>query len=408
MKRIGKNETTEMAPVKKCFVGLETALYLLFLALDAFSTGGDGVKYLTIVVCLLAAVWSARHGGSRLMAWAMAFTLAADTFLLLLDRWYGAGIVLFCVVQGLYLARIRRACGRTLWALRAGLVPAAWVLLNALGMGTALNLLAALYFVNFLVNACQSLTLRSERLFAAGLWLFLLCDVCVGLRNQPSLLPGLAGAAQVGMWLFYLPGQVLLVRDFYTAQIGPLGICEASGLTRQQAAEAYGDVMDYCMGRRPDFSAGVLPFSAEGAGHFADVRGLFLLVVWVFVAAAGLLLTGAVVCRLRRQRLPRLGGRTPGFWAACGLGGLFLLIALLAALNFDGAFTVFHSIFFPGKDNWLFDPVTDPVILILPEAFFRNCAIAIVTVLLTVCIMLVVTGRKRPSCRNAPGEGTAS
>ena len=57
------------------------------------------------------------------MAWAMAFTLAADTFLLLLDRWYGMGIVLFCVVQGLYLARIRRACGRTLWALRAGLVP---------------------------------------------------------------------------------------------------------------------------------------------------------------------------------------------------------------------------------------------------------------------------------------------
>ena len=42
MKRIGKNETTEMAPVKKCFVGLETALYLLFLALDAFSAGGDG------------------------------------------------------------------------------------------------------------------------------------------------------------------------------------------------------------------------------------------------------------------------------------------------------------------------------------------------------------------------------
>lgn len=184
---------------------------------------------------------------------------------------------------------------------------------------------------------------------------------------------------------------VLLVRGFYTVQIGPLGICEVSGLTR-----------------RPDFAAGVLPFSAEGAGHFADVRGLFLLAVWVFVAAAGLLLAGAVVCRLRRQRLPRLGGRTPGFWAACGLGGLFLLIALLAALDFDGAFTVFHSIFFPGKDNWLFDPVTDPVILILPEAFFRNCAIAIVTVLLTVCIMLVVTGRKRPSCRSAPGEGTAS
>ena len=219
MKRIGKNETTEMAPVKKCFVGLETALYLLFLALDAFSAGGDGVKYLTIVVCLLAAVWSARHGGSRLMAWAMAFTLAADTFLLLLDRWYGMGIVLFCVVQGLYLARIRRACGRHPVGAAGGAgggVGAA----ECFGNGTALNLLAALYFVNFLVNACQSLTLRSERLFAAGLWLFLLCDVCVGLRNQPSLLPGLAGAAQVGMWLFYLPGQVLLVLSGFPKRRG--------------------------------------------------------------------------------------------------------------------------------------------------------------------------------------------
>ena len=200
----------------------------------------------------------------------------------------------------------------------------------------------------------------------------------------------------------------LLCRPFYYAHIGPLGLEQLTGLTREQIQQAFDQVMDYCLGLREDFAAGILPFSASGASHFADVRGLFLLAVWVFVAAAGLLLTGAVVCRLRRQRLPRLGGRTPGFWAACGLGGLFLLIALLAALNFDGAFTVFHSIFFPGKDNWLFDPVTDPVILILPEAFFRNCAIAIVTVLLTVCIMLVVTGRKRPSCRNAPGEGTAS
>ena len=71
------------------------------------------------------------------------------------------------------------------------------------------------------------------------------------------------------------------------------------------------------MGRRPDFAAGVLPFSAEGAGHFADVRGLFLLAVWVFVAAAGLLLAGAVVCRRARQRLPRVWGPDTGL-----LGGL--------------------------------------------------------------------------------------
>ena len=127
-------------------------------------------------------------------------------------------------------------------------------------------------------------------------------------------------------------------------QIGPLGICEASGLTRWQAAEAYGDVMDYCMGRRPDFFRRVLPFSARGRQPLADVRWLFLLAVWVFVAAAGLLLAGGLSCAACGSGCP-VRGRTPGFWAACGLGGLFLLIALLAALDFDGAFTVFHSIF---------------------------------------------------------------
>lgn len=188
---------------------------------------------------------------------------------------------------------------------------------------------------------------------------------------------------------------VLLVRDFYTAQIGPLGICEASGLTRQQAAEAYGDVMDYCMGRRPDFSAGVLPFSAEGASHFADVRVLFILDLAVLAVTLLFLLGLWIACRRRHTALPRLGGRTPGFWAACGLGGGILIAAALAATDFDRAFTIFHSVFFPGKENWLFDPATDPVILLLPEEFFRNCAIAIAASLLLLCLVLALTGRKQ-------------
>ena len=100
-------------------------------------------------------------------------------------------------------------------------------------------------------------------------------------------------------------------------------------------------------------------------------------------------------CKRRSEALPRLGGRTPGFWAACALGGVILVVAALAATDFDRAFTVFHSIFFPGKDNWLFDPATDPVIALLPEEFFRNCAIAIAASLLGLCLVLVLTGRKQ-------------
>ena len=188
---------------------------------------------------------------------------------------------------------------------------------------------------------------------------------------------------------------VLLVRAFYYVQIGPLGVCAASGLTAEQVRAAYGDVMDYCLGLRPDFAAGVLPFSAEGASHFADVRMLFLLDLAVLAGTLLLLLGLKLACRRRHTALPRLNGRTPGFWAACGLGGLILIVGALAATDFDRAFTVFHRIFFPGKKNWLFDPATDPVIVLLPEAFFRNCAIAIGVTLLGLCLWLVLTGRKQ-------------
>lgn len=339
MKRIGKNETTEMAPVKKCFVGLEMALYLLFLALDAFSAGGDGVKYLTIVVCLLAAVWSARHGGSRLMAWAMALPWRRTPSFCCWTGGTGRASPCSAWCRGCIWPGIRRACGRTLWALRMGLVPAAWVLLNALGMGTALNLLAALYFVNFLVNVCQSLTLRSERLFAAGLWLFLLCDVCVGLRTSRRCCRVLPVRRRRGCgcsicrgrccWCcpaFRSEGRIPHEGSEKAVVVAGHPLYRLGGAHRLHPAGAAGTGLLYgadrplgdLRGQRPhpptrrrrptatswttvwppaDFAAGVLPFSAEGAGHFADVRGLFLLAVWVFVAAAGLLLAGAVVCR---------------------------------------------------------------------------------------------------------------
>lgn len=188
---------------------------------------------------------------------------------------------------------------------------------------------------------------------------------------------------------------VVLLRPFYYVQIGPLGVCQASGLTAAQARAAYSDVMDYCLGLRPDFAAGVLPFSAEGASHFADVRVLFILDLAVLAVTLLFLLGLWITCRRRYTALPRLGGRTPGFWAACGLGGIILIVAALAATDFDRAFTIFHSVFFPGKENWLFDPATDPVILLLPEEFFRHCAIAIAASLLLLCLVLALTGRKQ-------------
>ena len=124
-------------------------------------------------------------------------------------------LLLFCGVQGLYLLRISRANGgRTLWGARLVLCLLSPALLAVLGRLTGENLLALIYFSNFLCNVALAVRLPRGwgRQFALGLTLFLCCDVCVGIFQSPGLLPpALEAFASLGMWLFYLPGQVLIV-----------------------------------------------------------------------------------------------------------------------------------------------------------------------------------------------------
>lgn len=180
----------------------------------------------------------------------------------------------------------------------------------------------------------------------------------------------------------------ILCRPFYYAHIGPMGLT-AYDLTEEQIKTAYDQMMDFCLGKREGFAAGVLGFSQSGADHFADVRGLFLLdlrVLKLSVVGLGFLLGW---CLMGKVRPYRFLSRGPGFWAATGLGASFLIVGGLAALDFDRAFVIFHSIFFPGKDNWIFDWQTDPIILFLPQDFFRNCALLILALLLVWCGALI-------------------
>ncbi len=181
----------------------------------------------------------------------------------------------------------------------------------------------------------------------------------------------------------------ILCRPFYYAHIKPLNLCEQTGLTRQEIKTAFDEMMDFCVGNA-EFSTGVLRWSESGKSHFADVRTLFLLDLNVLAASALVLLILIIVSRLAGRRPGRLLGRGPTFWAGTGLACVFAIVGALAATDFDRAFTVFHTIFFPGKDNWLFDPAVDQIINILPQTFFMNCAILILTVLLLGCAVLIV------------------
>lgn len=203
------------------FLPAEAALYAAFLWLDLVrpaSRWDIPLKYLSILLCFCFAAVRGRGRDGRLMKLALGFTLLADLFLLVLDRWYLAGVACFCAVQLLYLIRIAGMRPRRLplrLALRGALAAAALALAAALGALDPLTALSLVYFTQLAVNALESLTLGPGfRGFAVGLFLFLCCDLCVGLQNLSAWFPAAGGPlvdfARVGMWLFYLPSQVLI------------------------------------------------------------------------------------------------------------------------------------------------------------------------------------------------------
>lgn len=185
----------------------------------------------------------------------------------------------------------------------------------------------------------------------------------------------------------------IIMRPFYYAQIESLELEQSSSLSREEIIEAYDEVLDYCIGASDEFSAGVLPFSESGSAHFADCRRLFILDLWLFFGS----MAAIALLKLyrRRHEIPRLLGHGAAFWGAAGIGAVLLVIGAAAATNFDRAFTMFHLLFFPGEDNWIFDPALDPIITLMPEEFFRNCAIFILAVLIAACAAIIIADKRK-------------
>ncbi|HFI0424362.1 TPA: TIGR01906 family membrane protein [Streptococcus suis] len=114
----------------------------------------------------------------------------------------------------------------------------------------------------------------------------------------------------------------------------------------------------------PNFSS-----SADGLKHFADVKVLFHLVQLIFlISLPAVFYFWKEVVRKGYGKLYR----TVFMWMALAP----LLIALVGVLiGFDNFFVLFHHLLFPGDSTWLFDPLKDPVIYILPQEFFLHCFI---------------------------------
>ena len=200
-------------------------------------------------------------------------------------------------------------------------------------------------------------------------------------------------------WIFALMALVLSAavavplvwRGFYYLHINGLNLPQRTGYSAEVIRAAFDEMMDFCVFGEP-FGTGELKWSMDGYAHFIDCAVLFRLDFAVLAVSL------ATVLLLRQMggeyAVVSICGKGPRFWAGSLLSVGFLVISGLAALDFDRAFVVFHSLFFPGKTNWIFDYRTDQIINILPQVVFRNYAILIVALLFAGCLGLILADRK--------------
>ncbi|MFC6164097.1 TIGR01906 family membrane protein [Lactiplantibacillus dongliensis] len=107
--------------------------------------------------------------------------------------------------------------------------------------------------------------------------------------------------------------------------------------------------------------------------HFADVKNLFMLDIVVFIITS--VTTYLFFQQLkRRQQLWRfvLPMQT-ALWVPP-------IVAAIMAVNFDQFFVFFHRVLFRNAD-WLFDPLYDRIILVLPDTFFMQCFVLAIVIM---------------------------
>lgn len=209
-------------------------------------------------------------------------------------------------------------------------------------------------------------------------------------KTLPVILTVIFGVAVFIFIITFSIGLPIYCRFFYYLQIEPLGIPEATGHSTAQIKAAYDQVLDYLTLPNKEFGTGVFAHSVEGAAHFADCKGLFTLNTVALICSTVIVVALLVLNKIGIIRLCRPFGFSVALVSATGIFVFFAVLGLIVAVDFNSAFITFHHLFFPGKDNWTFDPRVDEIISALPQQFFMNCAILIGASIILISVVIII------------------
>lgn len=186
-------------------------------------------------------------------------------------------------------------------------------------------------------------------------------------------------------------------RPLYYFDIRYLDIPSLSGMSAGEIRSNYDAIIAYNSISGPrTLNFPTLPMSENGRIHFEEVRRIFLAFEYgMFVTAVLAAILIAVSVKKEKEILYlKLAAVFTAVFPA--------VLALCIGLNWEAAFVAFHRVFFD-NDYWIFYPETDPVITMLPDAFFLHCAVLIL-LLIGLGSLVCFAAHQRLKRRISPGN----
>ncbi len=203
--------------------------------------------------------------------------------------------------------------------------------------------------------------------------------------------PAVSVIVAVCLTLFIFSAAVVIIlnmKDLYYLDIVKLNIEEKSGLKVAEIKANYDTLIRY----NNLFYQGALKFptlamSKHGEIHFVEVKRIFdALQILCMVTLVGSV-SGVIFMKRSRDRLYlKITG--------VALVAVPVILGALAAIDWNNFFVTFHHIFFR-NNYWLFDPIADPVINILPDGYFLHCAVGILLLIFVSAVVCLILGWRR-------------
>jgi len=185
--------------------------------------------------------------------------------------------------------------------------------------------------------------------------------------------------------------------DFDQGWAGAIGY---TGFTHDELRTATNSILADLVVGPPDFDVtigGVPVLNERERAHMRDVRGVFA----GFAVLAVLAAVGLVAAYIGARRL----GHPERAWSAIRSGARGLMVGVVVAgfiafFAFDAAFEVFHQLFFPGG-TYTFNPATDRLVQLFPDAFWSETTMAVGAVVLVLSLLVAkFAGRRARGAAN--------